>query len=74
MPGDFSDEIRKLKGDLEDLRQDKDRKHKELTASEEDIRQATRKKELLEDEIEEMMNEEKRLENEIERIEIERSM
>lgn len=63
--GDFSSEDRVIKGQIEDLQIDIDRKERELSGFDAEIKGLLRKKELLEAEIEEHYVEMKRLQQEL---------
>lgn len=63
--GDFSSEDRVIKGQIEDLQIDIDRKERELSGFDGEIKGLLRKKELLEAEIEEHYVEMKRLQQEL---------
>ena len=67
--GDFSSRDRILKGDIEDVLIDIDRKERELQLFDEEIKALLKKKEILEDEIESAYLEKKRLDDELRSLE-----
>lgn len=69
--GDFSSPDRVLRGQIEDVQIDIDRKERELRTFDDDLKTLLRKKEIIEAEIEEKYEEKKRLERELRSLDIE---
>lgn len=68
MPKDFTDPVRRLEQNLEDLRVEIDMREKELRQVEGEYNKYKRRRELLLSEIEDLKEEEERLEREIEKM------